>query len=114
MTSEMEEISSISDLKKLGFTYADKIFGKYYSCPISFTSQFYFCPVPLRMDTYSGCSHGCLYCFANNSDMKFINNEENIHTEFSSSIYYDKKALKWLDDNYNKLEQPVLFWNIGV
>jgi len=40
--------------------------------------------------------------------------EENIHTEFPSSIYYDKKALKWLDDNYNKLEQPVLFWNIGV
>ena len=45
---------------------------RYYSSPISLTSQFYFCPVPLRLDTYSGCSHNCLYCFANNSNMKFI------------------------------------------
>lgn len=49
---------------------------KFYNSPISLTSQFYFCPVPLRLDTYSGCSHKCVYCFANNSDMKFINNDK--------------------------------------
>lgn len=50
------------------------ITGKTYSNPLSLTTQFYFCPVPLRLDTYSGCSHSCLYCFANNSNQKYISN----------------------------------------
>lgn len=49
---------------------------KIYGSPISLTSQFYFCPVPLRLDTYSGCSHNCLYCFANNSNQKYIINPD--------------------------------------
>ena len=28
------------------------------------TSQFYYCSYPLSMDLYSGCPHGCSYCFA--------------------------------------------------
>lgn len=28
------------------------------------TSQFYFCSLPLRLDTYAGCGFGCSYCFA--------------------------------------------------
>lgn len=28
-----------------------------------FTSQFYFCPNFFSYDSYSGCSHGCKYCF---------------------------------------------------
>lgn len=28
-------------------------------------SQVILCDVPIRFDTYSGCSHGCKYCFAN-------------------------------------------------
>lgn len=27
-------------------------------------SQVYLCDVPIRMDTYVGCTHGCEYCFA--------------------------------------------------
>jgi len=36
-----------------------------YSTPITVTSQFYFCGIPFRVDTYRGCSHMCQYCFAN-------------------------------------------------
>ncbi len=49
---------------------------KFYGSPLSMTSQFYFCPIPFRMDTYSGCYHDCLYCFANNSDQKHTMNQE--------------------------------------
>jgi len=31
---------------------------------LKLTSQFYFCPFFLSMDTYSGCTHNCQYCFA--------------------------------------------------
>lgn len=30
----------------------------------SITSQFRVCPVPFHMDTYRGCTYGCLFCFA--------------------------------------------------
>lgn len=35
-----------------------------YRCGLGFTSQFYFCSLPLRLDPYSQCSFGCRYCFA--------------------------------------------------
>ena len=34
---------------------------KYY---IGLTSQVFFCSIPLRLDTYSQCQFGCVYCFA--------------------------------------------------
>jgi len=36
-----------------------------YDEPIAFSSQFYFCGCPLRLDSYQGCGHRCSYCFAN-------------------------------------------------
>jgi DNA repair photolyase len=38
----------------------------YYSTPFSITSQFAFCGLPLRLDTYRGCGFSCSYCFARN------------------------------------------------
>jgi DNA repair photolyase len=35
-----------------------------YKKNISFKSIFYFCSLPLRLDSYRGCSFGCLYCFS--------------------------------------------------
>lgn len=34
--------------------------------PISASSKFGLCGLPIRVDTYKSCSHGCKYCFANN------------------------------------------------
>ena len=35
-----------------------------YIKPLSITSQFSFCGLPFRLDTYSGCGFDCKYCFA--------------------------------------------------
>jgi len=67
---------------------------RYYNSPLSLTTQFYFCPVPLRLDTYTGCTHACKYCFANNSNQKYIGNtslmEENTAVAFPTKLKYVK------------------------
>lgn len=35
-----------------------------YNTPIGLTSQFSFCGLPFRLDTYAGCALSCNYCFA--------------------------------------------------
>lgn len=35
-----------------------------YQTPIGLTSQFSFCGLPLRLDSYAGCALSCAYCFA--------------------------------------------------
>ncbi len=35
-----------------------------FQTPLSITSQFSFCGLPFRLDTYAGCSFNCTYCFA--------------------------------------------------
>lgn len=32
---------------------------------------------------------------------------------FPCDVYYDRKAWKWLVQNIDRLEEPILFWNIG-
>ena len=44
-----------------------------YTTPLTITSQFAFCGLPLRLDSYAGCAFRCSFCFAryrggNNSD----------------------------------------------
>lgn len=40
--------------------------------------------------------------------------QENISVPFPSSVYYDRKAWKWLLENLEILREPTIFWNIGV
>jgi len=35
-----------------------------FSTPLSLTSQFSFCGLPLRLDSYAGCAFRCSFCFA--------------------------------------------------
>jgi DNA repair photolyase len=37
-----------------------------YTAPLSITSQFLFCGLPLRLDSYRGCAFRCTFCFARN------------------------------------------------
>lgn len=39
-------------------------FDRTYEYGLGLTSQFYFCGLPLRLDTYSRCAFQCAYCFA--------------------------------------------------
>ena len=36
---------------------------------IDVTNQLMICDIPLRFDTYDGCTHRCSYCFANRKDL---------------------------------------------
>jgi len=62
---------------------------KYYSNPLSVTSQFYHCSVPFRLDTYRGCYYDCAYCFAT---------ELNHKSGFTSIMPADYKVIKSLLD----------------
>ncbi len=49
---------------------------KEYKKYIGLKSLFYFCSLPIRLDSYRGCSLGCLYCFSqklNNRRFEFNN-----------------------------------------
>ncbi|WP_353163776.1 radical SAM protein [Empedobacter brevis] len=58
-----------------------------YNNPLSITSQFSFCGLPFRLDTYAGCAIGCKYCFArtrggniNSKQLKVANHNDIIST----------------------------------
>lgn len=40
-----------------------------YSSPINVNNQLYYCGVPFRLDTYNGCTHGCIYCFVRAAEL---------------------------------------------
>lgn len=44
---------------------------------LDITSQLIHCQLPVRLDTYRGCSHGCKYCFATRCS-------RNRHTDFEN------------------------------
>jgi hypothetical protein len=54
------------------------------------------------------------------SNVEIIKSEKDYYTPeeidcpFPSSIWYDRKAYRWMKEHINELKQPILFWNIGV
>ncbi len=87
---------------------------KFYASPISMTSRFYFCPVPFRMDTYSGCFHDCVYCFANNSNQKFIADDKFKEKNYYSFVKATKLSYikKYLDVAFEGAKNT-LKWKIN-
>ena len=44
-------------------------------------SQIFLCDIPIRFDTYKGCSHGCKYCFTTRKyDINKINKNEGVES----------------------------------
>lgn len=74
-----------------------KSYGKRTNLPC-ITSQVDICPIPFHYDTYIGCPHGCLYCFARDnvnfrrrrSPLKFE------HLQFNSVRYFHMKINQYL------------------
>jgi len=70
-----------------------------YNNPLSITSQFSFCGLPFRLDTYSGCAIGCKYCFARlrggNIDSKKLKvaNAESIIKVFENATRNSNKGI---------------------
>lgn len=42
-----------------------------YPYSLAWTSQFYFCALPLRLDSYKSCNFGCKYCFVSHRGGSF-------------------------------------------
>lgn len=59
-----------------------------------FTTQYKFCPIPFKIDTYRGCKYGCLFCFAR--DLTEFNRRPR-----SKNINKSEHELKqsWLEGN---------------
>ena len=84
--------------------------------PINASSKFGLCGLPIRVDTYKNCSHGCRYCFANNRViMEF---EKTL--QVGDSQYVQRKLKKIFDDkninqsNYlEKLISQGITWHCG-
>ena len=56
---------------------------KTYNKFFGFKSIFYFCSLPLRLDSYKGCTYGCLYCFSQNLN----NRKAGFHKEVIPANY---------------------------
>ncbi len=67
----------------------------------SVTSQFLVCPIPYHMDTYRGCVHNCLYCFAR--DIVTFSRRNSEHKDFSYLVGQDVKKFKnWVERTLSK------------
>ena len=70
-----------------------------YNNPLSITSQFSFCGLPFRLDTYSGCSIGCKYCFARlrggniNSKKLKVGDAKSIIKVFENAQKFNNKGI---------------------
>lgn len=51
-----------------------------YRYPIALTSQFYFCGMPFRLDSYRGCPCNCIYCFVTSRNGNFKQRKQYANT----------------------------------
>lgn len=70
-----------------------------YHNPLSVTSQFSFCGLPFRLDTYAGCAIGCRYCFARlrggniNTRKILVANPDVIIKKFETALISDNSGI---------------------
>lgn len=85
-----------------------------YLNPLSVTSQFSFCGLPFRLDTYAGCAFSCCYCFARirggniKSKKLRIANPESIITRFRNAQHSNAEK-KGIITEYIQRRMPVHF-----
>jgi len=65
--------------------------------PISVSSKFAICGLPIRVDTYKNCSHGCKYCFANDRKIMEFSKE----LQLGDVAYVERKLKKVFGDKFD-------------
>jgi hypothetical protein len=81
--------------------------------PLSASSKFGLCGLPIRMDTYKNCSHGCRYCFANNRVIMEFEKDLQIGDEEA----FERRLRRIFDDNAvnkNKLLDVLLSQGVTI
>jgi DNA repair photolyase len=78
LETERETMTDVAVSKLANGNYTSKQSGTYtkisdqYQHCLQFNSQFPYCGLPFRLDTYMGCFHDCKYCFANPFNRKLL------------------------------------------
>ncbi len=86
-----------------------------YTNPLSITSQFSFCGLPFRMDTYTGCAMQCSYCFARHRGGKTYGahvrpaNPDKISGVFSRSIHREDSSPPGVIKQFIRRRVPIHF-----
>ena len=63
-------------------------------------SQCYLCDLPIRFDTYSGCSHNCRYCFTQaKKDLSVITKHETVKNLAAFIQGKRNENTRWADWN---------------
>lgn len=69
------------------------------------TGTYKVCPIPFKLDTYTGCTFGCKYCFARDiiQHIRKINNKSDVESSFNCLVGADVSAFKrWIDNTMKK------------
>ena len=83
--------------------------------PLSVSSKFAICGLPLRVDTYKTCTHDCRYCFSN--DRKIMESRNIL--QVGDIEWLERKLKKVAEDQVNpsnfldKLLQDKITWHCG-
>ena len=75
---------------------------------LRFNSQFPFCPLPFVLDTYSGCTHHCTYCFSYFNSLVNAgtrNNEQKFGLESEVGVYDVEKLKKVFLNPTSKIDK---------
>lgn len=88
-----------------------------YRYALSLTSQFYFCGVPLRLDTAPKCTLNCLYCFAmarggRRTSRTLIASADSIHSKLVKSLETSEKQNDIIGDMLAR-RMPIHFGGIS-
>lgn len=81
-----------------------------YTSPFNVNNQIYFCGVPFRMDSYSGCTHGCKYCFVRAAELTSASRDNRGQYIISADIQDIRRNMLTALDSNSSRESIVIEW----
>jgi DNA repair photolyase len=69
------------------------------------TGTYKVCPIPYKLDTYTGCTFGCKYCFAKDiiEGIRKLHNKSDTESSFNYLVGADVKAFKrWVESTMKR------------
>lgn len=86
---------NLSEEMSLNYEYPDKFPETYDG--LRFTADAMDCAMPIAMDSHSGCSYNCLYCFSNNLQRAPDRNPKVIQRAIRDGSFYSEWPIKKLE-----------------
>jgi len=87
--------ASLSKQARIQFEYPETFPQNYGGC--RFSSDAFDCAIPIAIDSHSGCSYNCLYCFSNNLQRAFDRNNSILKIAQEGGSLYKEWPIKQLE-----------------